>query len=223
MSSDVVLDEDTVKVVDGSLEVEEGTSTRELEVAEGARADHVEVGTASDESEAAGTAWVNDRRGVERIYLNGGLGDPETDETDEPDEPESGGGSWIGRIPTYVDGRWGISLPKFSFRDEHRVDERHVDDSLGDSIAETLRARETHDEREAAPEHVRVYVEGDAGSIGLGGDGVDGDLVVTDEDGETTVHVNGYLGDVVLAELDDPVGESIRALEARVEALEERL
>lgn len=44
----------------------------------------------------------------------------------------------------------------------------------------------------------RIVVDGDTGDLTLGGDGVDGDLVILDRDGNTTAHVNGRHGNLRL-------------------------
>jgi hypothetical protein len=92
-----------------------------------------------------------------------------------------------------------------------------------ENAAEEMLDEQVYDERSGAPETVRVYVEGDAGSIGLGGDGVDGDLVVTNGEGETVIHLDGDDGDIAIKGLDDAVGAKIQALEDRIAELESKL
>lgn len=227
MSSDVVLEEGKIKIVDGTLEVDRNavfkgglkvesnsdratispgrmmvdTVSANRSNAREMKSRSVEVGTATpEEPSAAGVAWVNDKHGAERIYLNGGEGAAEETGTETEGTTSEGG-----LIPGRIRGRWGtFPIPRRN----------------SEAITEQLRRTRTHDERGGAPERVRVYIEGDAGSIGLGGDGVDGDLVVTDGDGETTVHINGYLGDITVKGHDQPLGAKIHALEERIEQLE---
>jgi len=243
MSSDIILEDNRVRIVDSSLDVESAVTAREGEFehrlsvrsdesttsitddhvytdrlfadrvsTDSIESDEVQVGSGNPgEHPKAGTATVNDEQGDERIYLNGGTGDSE-DESGGDGSPRGnggGGGGSSGGPPWRYGGGWQrFRIPKIK---KETLDAMHeaVETQLGEQ-----------DERADAPDTVRVYVEGDAGSIGLGGDGVDGDLVVTDGDGETVVHVDGDLGDIKIDVLDEPIGETINKLEARIAELE---
>jgi hypothetical protein len=198
-----------------------------------ARVTGLEVGTASPiESPVPGIGRVLDSRGAERIYFNGGEGE-DTEEVPPRENAEEGEASseTPRRFPLFDDTGWGLGTWETEPLLEVRADdagavsgEVHeinlLSEEVQDAIAE-YRLQETYDERSSAPETVRVYIEGDAGSIGLGGDGVNGDLVVVDKDGETVVHIDGFEGDIQLSSMDRSVGQTIRELERRIGQLEE--
>jgi len=228
MAADIELNEDSVRITDGTLEVD---GNQGLVAGDGSRfnanwmktgrvfADDVqsskvrsgavEIGTASPSEPAdAGTAWVVDRHGADRIYLNGGEGG----DAQEDQGSDSGGTGGSDRyVPWRGNRGWQtVVIPRERLGADPII--TYLDNLSGEQ-----------DEREEAPDTVRVYVEGDAGSIGLGGDGVDGDLVVTNAAGETVVHINGDTGDITLNGLDKPVGKKIAELEAKISDLQAQL